>query len=64
MELKDIYGEEKLKNSLHYRTDTFASVYVENMGDSTFKVKDLSNMSQLSNLNYFMPPKMPKRLFH
>jgi hypothetical protein len=51
MELKDIYGEEKLKNSLHYRTDTFASVYVENMGNGTFKIKDLPNIAQLSNLN-------------
>ncbi|MEH6511965.1 hypothetical protein [Maribacter arcticus] len=51
MEIEDVYGEEKLKNSLHYRTDTFASVYMENMSDDTFKVKDLPNMAQLSNLN-------------
>jgi hypothetical protein len=51
MELKDVYGEEKLKTSLHYRTDTFASVYVENMGDGKFKIKNLPNMAQLSNLN-------------
>ena len=51
MELKDVYGEEKLKKSLHYLTDTFASVYVENIGDGTFKIKDLPNLAQLSNLN-------------
>jgi hypothetical protein len=51
MEIEDVYGEEKLKNSLHYHTDTFASVYVENMGNGTFKIKDLPNMAQLSNLN-------------
>ena len=51
MEIEDVYGEEKLKNSLHYHTDTFASVYVENMGNGTFKIKNLPNMAQLSNLN-------------
>jgi len=54
MEIEDVYGVEKLKNSLHYRTDTFASVYMENMGDGTFKVKDLPNMAQLSNLTHML----------
>ena len=51
MELKDVYGEEKLKNSLHYSADTFASVYIENLGNSQFKITDLPNVAQLSNLN-------------
>ncbi|MGO4918512.1 VCBS repeat-containing protein [Maribacter spongiicola] len=51
MELKDVYGEEKLKNSLHYSADTFASVYIENLGNGQFEMTDLPNMAQLSNLN-------------
>ena len=51
MELKDVYGEEKLKNSLHYSADTFASVYIENLGNGQFEVIDLPNLAQLSNLN-------------
>ncbi|MBT9188175.1 VCBS repeat-containing protein [Zobellia russellii] len=51
MELKDVYGEEKLKNSLHYSADTFASVYIENLGNGQFKITDLPNVAQLSNLN-------------
>jgi hypothetical protein len=51
MELKDVYGEEKLKNSLHYRADTFASVYIENVGNGQFNVTNLPNLAQLSNLN-------------
>lgn len=51
MELKDVYGDEKLNNSLHYRTDTFASVYIENMGNGPFKIKELPNAAQLSNIN-------------
>ncbi len=51
MELKDVYGEEKLKNSLHYSADTFASVYIENIGDGKFKMTNLPNLAQLTNLN-------------
>jgi hypothetical protein len=51
MELKDVYGEENLKNSLHYSADTFASVYIENIGDGTFKMTNLPNLAQLTNLN-------------
>lgn len=51
MELKDVYGEEKLKNSLHYSADTFASVYIENIGDGKFKMTNLPNIAQLTNLN-------------
>ncbi|WP_299797758.1 VCBS repeat-containing protein [uncultured Maribacter sp.] len=51
MELKDVYGQEKLKNSLHYYTDTFASVYIENTGNGQFKISNLPNLAQLSSLN-------------
>ncbi|WP_430428009.1 VCBS repeat-containing protein [Maribacter litoralis] len=51
MELKDVYGEEKLKNSLHYSADTFASVYIENLGNGQFTISNLPNLAQLSNIN-------------
>ncbi|MEP2058487.1 MAG: VCBS repeat-containing protein [Maribacter litoralis] len=51
MELKDVYGEEKLENSLHYSADTFASVYIENLGNGQFTISDLPNLAQLSNIN-------------
>jgi hypothetical protein len=51
LELKEVYGEDQLKNALHYKTDTFASSYIENLGDGTFKVKPLPSLAQLSNIN-------------
>ncbi|WP_405410798.1 VCBS repeat-containing protein [Maribacter sp. Asnod1-A12] len=51
MELKDVYGEEKLKNSLHYSADTFSSVFIENLGKGQFKMTDLPNLAQLTNIN-------------
>ena len=51
LELKEVYGEDQLKNALHYKTDTFASSYIENLGDGTFKVTPLPSLAQLSNIN-------------
>lgn len=51
LELQDVYGEEQLKNSLHYITDTFASVHIENTGNGNFKITELPNLAQLSNIN-------------
>jgi len=51
LELKEVYGEEQLKNSLHYKTDTFASAYIENLGDGSFSVAALPRLAQLSNIN-------------
>lgn len=51
LELTEVYGKEELKNSLHYVTDTFASVYLENLGDGNFKITNLPNLAQLSNIN-------------
>lgn len=51
LELDDVYGEKALQNSLHYTTDTFASSYIENLGDGTFSLSPLPNYAQLSNIN-------------
>ncbi|AZQ59306.1 hypothetical protein EJ994_10990 [Maribacter sp. MJ134] len=51
LELEEVYGEEQLKNSLHYITDTFASVYIENLGQGKFKISPLPGLAQLTNIN-------------
>lgn len=51
LELQEVYGEDQLKNALHYKADTFASAYIQNNGDGTFTVTALPNLAQLSNIN-------------
>ena len=48
--LYEVYGEDKLKNALHYSANTFASSYIENLGNSDFKISPLDNMAQLSSV--------------
>ncbi len=51
-EVTDIYGKEKLENAeIHYKAKTFASVYVENLGDGKFKWIKLPNEVQFSSVN-------------
>jgi len=49
--LVDIFGEERLKTALNYKATNFATCYVENLGDGTFKVKPLCNAAQVSSVN-------------
>jgi hypothetical protein len=51
LEIDEVYGEANLNNSLHLVTDTFASSYIENVGDGNFRVRPLPNGAQLSNIN-------------
>ncbi len=51
LEIDEVYGESNLDNSLHLVTDTFASSYIENMGNGSFRVGELPNEAQLSNVN-------------
>ncbi len=46
--LEDIYGAENLAAALHYQATTFASVYLENLGDGTFKSHRLPSEAQLA----------------
>ncbi len=51
-DVSDVYGEEKLKNAeIHYKTQTFASSYIENLGNGTFKLSVLPNEAQFSSTN-------------
>lgn len=50
-DVTDVYGKEALKEALHYQAKTFASSYVENLGNGKFKVTPLPNLAQLSSIN-------------
>ncbi len=49
--LEDVMGEENLQSAIHYKATNFATCYVENIGDFTFKVRPLCNMAQISSVN-------------
>ncbi|MBX2876627.1 MAG: VCBS repeat-containing protein [Saprospiraceae bacterium] len=51
--LGDIYGE-KLGAALNLQAKTFASAYIENLGDSQFEFKPLPNLAQVSSVNNIM----------
>uniref|UniRef100_UPI0025BCAE1F VCBS repeat-containing protein n=1 Tax=Maribacter sp. TaxID=1897614 RepID=UPI0025BCAE1F len=51
MEIDEVYGGNSLKSSLHYKADTFASSYIENLGNGHFAVSKLPSALQLSNIN-------------
>jgi len=48
--LVDVYSKQSLDSSLHYQVKSFASVYLENKGD-TFKIHNLPVDAQLSSIN-------------
>jgi len=52
--LVDVYGSENLGPALHYEANTFASVFIENLGNGKFKMKPLPNEAQLSSINDFV----------
>ena len=43
-----LFGAPALGRALHYQTDTFASVYLQNNGNGTFTAVPLSNLAQIS----------------
>lgn len=51
LEIEDVYGAKNLDNSIHYTADTFASSYIENLGNGNFKMSLLPQMAQISNIN-------------
>ncbi len=51
-ELNEIYGKEKLKKAeIHYLAETFATIYIENLGEGKFKLRNLPNEAQFSSVN-------------
>ncbi|WP_418603494.1 VCBS repeat-containing protein [Hwangdonia sp.] len=49
--LIDVYGKEKLEEALHLKASTFASVYLENLGNGQFNTMALPNQAQVSSIN-------------
>ena len=51
LEIDQVYEDDSLQNALHYAADTFASSYIENLGNGSFRHVPLPNEAQLSNIN-------------
>ena len=51
LEIDQVYGNDNLENSLHYKAMTFASSYIENLGNGRFKISSLPYQAQFSNIN-------------
>jgi hypothetical protein len=51
LEIDEVYGQKKLDNSLHYVAHTFASSYMENLGNGNFNLTPLPVEAQFSNSN-------------
>jgi hypothetical protein len=49
--LADVYGTDNLQSALNYKARNFATCYIENKGDGTFKTHPLDNMAQFSSVN-------------
>ncbi len=49
--LQEIYGENMLNSSLHYKADTFGSYWIENKGKGQFTMHKLPNWAQFSSIN-------------
>ncbi len=47
----EIYGNDNLRNALHYEAKTFASVYAENLGNGKFEFHQLPIEAQFSPIN-------------
>ena len=46
--IPQLFGATELQRAVHYQTDTFASVYLENRGDGTFRATALPNLAQIA----------------
>ena len=50
-DMPTVYGEENLENALHYSANTFATSYIENLGNFKFKTHELEGIAQFSSVN-------------
>ncbi|MFY0650605.1 MAG: VCBS repeat-containing protein [Cyclobacteriaceae bacterium] len=47
----EIYGEDNLAQSIHYKATNFSNSYFENLGEGKYKIKPLPIEAQLSSVN-------------
>jgi len=51
-DVTEVYGKEELeKAEIHYKAQTFASSYIENLGKGKFRLTQLPNEAQFSSVN-------------
>ncbi|WP_422350931.1 VCBS repeat-containing protein [Flagellimonas sp.] len=51
-DLVEVYGKEELESAeIHYKAKTFASSYIENLGNGRFSISQLPNEAQFSSVN-------------
>jgi hypothetical protein len=51
LQIDKVYDKKKLNKALYYKTQTFASSFVENLGNGVFKISDLPIEAQFSSVN-------------
>lgn len=50
-DMSAVYGSEELEKALHYKVTTFATSYIENLGDFRFKSHEMEGIVQFSSVN-------------
>ncbi|MEQ8556558.1 MAG: VCBS repeat-containing protein [Cyclobacteriaceae bacterium] len=50
-DLIEVYGQESIQNAYHLQANTFASVFIENLGQGQFSFNELPQAAQLSSVN-------------
>ncbi|HWC74290.1 MAG TPA: FG-GAP-like repeat-containing protein, partial [Gemmatimonadales bacterium] len=53
--MEQLFGRAVLQHALHYQTDTFASVYLQNEGSGKFAVKSLPKLAQIAPIRGLVP---------
>ncbi len=53
-DVSEVYGDSKLEKALHLEANTFASVYIENLGEGKYRVSPLPMVAQISSINDFI----------
>ena len=53
--VSQMFGKKLLEESIHYQAKTFASVYIENLGNNKFKMTNLPTTAQFSSTQSFLP---------
>ncbi len=46
--MAELFGAPQLQKAIHYQTDTFASLYLQNNGNGTFSATPLPNLAQIA----------------
>lgn len=58
-DVNEVYGKEELEEAeIHYQAKTFASGYIENLGNGKFKIRPLPNETQFSSVNQIIAEDM------